>query len=196
MHNDNEVVETDERRFSLERSLGVSPIDMRQRKFSTAMRGYDREEVTAFLTEAAVDYENALRENDRLRQEIVRLKTSLNQFKELEGSLKSTLMSAQKVADDMHENAVQESARILSDAEARAELVIQKSQAKIDGAQREIDEMRLKRREVETSLEATISTLRATLDYVREQDRRERGEAGAAAAATVVPHRPHVVHSA
>ena len=196
MHSDNEVVETDERRFSLERSLGVGPIDMRQRKFSTAMRGYDREEVTAFLTEAAVDYENALRENDRLRQEIVRLKTSLNQFKELEGSLKSTLMSAQKVADDMHENAVQESARILSDAEARAELVIQKSQAKIDGAQREIDEMRLKRREVETSLEATISTLRATLDYVREQDRRERGEAGAAAAATVVPHRPHVVHSA
>ena len=196
MHNDNEVVETDERRFSLERSLGVSPIDMRQRKFSTAMRGYEREEVTAFLTEAAVDYENALRENDRLRQEIVRLKTSLNQFKELEGSLKSTLMSAQKVADDMHENAVQESARILSDAEARAELVIQKSQAKIDGAQREIDEMRLKRREVETSLEATISTLRATLDYVREQDRRERGEAAAAAAATVVPHRPHVVHSA
>ena len=187
-----DVVETEDGRRlpGIERNLGVSPIDMRQRRFATAMRGYDRQEVTVFLTEAAIDYENALRENDRLRQEIIRLKTSLNQFRELEGSLKSTLMSAQKVADDMHENAVQESSRLVQDAEARAELAMQKVQAKIDAAQRDIDGLRLKRREVETSIEATISTLRTTLEFVREQDRRERGETN------VVQHRPHVVVSA
>jgi len=195
MHNDDEVTETDEGRRlpGMERNLGVSPIDMRQRKFSTTMRGYDRQEVTAFLTEAAVDFECVMRENDRLRQEIVRLKASLQQFRELESSLKSTLMSAQKVADDMHENAVQESARLVSDAESRAELAIQKVQMKVDAAQREIDTLRMKRREVETSLEATISTLRGTLEFVREQDRRERGTE---TIANVVQHRPHVVHSA
>ena len=161
MHKDDDFSEPDdERRFSLDRSARVSPIDMRQRRFATAMRGYDRQEVTVFLTEAALDFENALRENDRLRQEIVRLKASLNQFRELEGSLKSTLMSAQKVADDMHENAVQESTRLVQDAEARAELAMQKVQVRIDAAQREIDNLRLKRREVETSIEASISTLR------------------------------------
>lgn len=187
-----DVVETEDGRRlpGIERNLGVSPIDMRQRRFATAMRGYDRQEVTVFLTEAAIDYENALRDNDRLRQEIIRLKASLNQFRELEGSLKSTLMSAQKVADDMHENAVQESSRLVQDAEARAELAMQKMQAKIDAAQRDIDGLRLKRREVETSIEATISTLRTTLEFVREQDRRERGETN------VVQHRPHVVVSA
>ena len=191
MHNDDEVVETDEgRRTGIERNLAVSPIDMRQRKFTAAMRGYDRAEVTAFLTEAAVDYECVLRENDRLRQEIVRLKASLTQFRELENSLKTTLMSAQKVADDMHENAVKESARLVSEAESRAELAMEKVQVKIDGAQREIDSLRMKRREVETSLEATISTLRSTLEFVREQERRDRGETN------VVQHRPHVVHSA
>jgi cell division initiation protein len=193
MHNDDDdVMESHEgRRFSaVERNLGVTPIDMRQRKFTTSMRGYDRQEVTAFLTEAAVDYEGALRENDRLRQEIVRLKASLNQFRELEGSLKSTLMSAQKVADDMHENAVQESSRIVTDAEARAELAMQKTQVKVEAAQRDIDGLRLKRREVETSLEATISTLRSTIEFVREQERRDRE------GNNVVPHRPHVVHSA
>jgi cell division initiation protein len=193
MHNDDELMESEEgRRFSVERSLTVSPIDLRQRKFAGAMRGFDRQEVTTFLAEASVDYENALRENDRLRQEIVRLRASLNQFRELEGSLKSTLMSAQKVADDIHENAAQESKRIVSDAEARAELAMQKVQVKLEAAQREIDSLKLKRREVETSIEATISTLKSTLDFVREQDRRERDTRDT----NVVPHRPHVVHSA
>jgi len=195
MDNDNDgmdVVETEEARHftGIERNLGVSPIDMRQRTFAASMRGYDRQEVTAFLTEAAVDYEGVLRENDRLRQEILRLKTSLVQFRELEGSLKSMLISAQKIADDMKENAVQESARIVSEAEARAELSAQKAQVKLEAAQREIDGLRMKRREVETSLEATISTLRSSLEFVREQERRERGESN------VVQHRPHVVVSA
>jgi len=195
MDNDNDamdVVETEEARHftGIERNLGVSPIDMRQRTFATAMRGYDRQEVTSFLSEAAADYEGVLRENDRLRQDIVRLKTSLAQFRELEGSLKSMLISAQKIADDMKENAVQESARIVSEAEARAELSAQKAQVKLESAQREIDGLRMKRREVETSLEATISTLRGSLEYVREQERRDRGENN------VVQHRPHVVVSA
>ena len=40
--------------------------------------------------------------------------------------------------------------------------------------QREIDGLKLKRKDVETSLESTIQTLRNTLEYVREQDMRER----------------------
>jgi cell division initiation protein len=49
--------------------MKVTPLDLRQQRFQTAMRGYDRGEVNAFLAEAAEDYENALRENERLRQE-------------------------------------------------------------------------------------------------------------------------------
>ena len=170
---------------SPERHLTVSPIDMRQPRFGSAMRGFDRAEVTAFLQEAAADYEHALRENDRLRQDLARLEASLNQFRELEGSLKSTLMSAQKVADDMRENASQEAARIIREAEGRADLLLQKTQARVEDIEREVDGLRLKRREAQTSIEATISTLHNTLDFVREQERRERE-------GKVLPHRPHV----
>ena len=142
------VESADARRLpAAERHMTVSPIDMRQPNFGTSMRGFDRHEVTAFLDEAATDYEHALRENDRLRQEIVRLEASLNQFRELEGSLKTTLMSAQKVGDDMRENATKESARILREAEGRAELMVQKAQAKVEDIERDIDGLRLKRRE-------------------------------------------------
>ena len=165
-----------------ERHLKVTPLDLRQPRFKTAMRGFDKAEVSALMEEVASDYENALRENDRLRQELVRLEASLNQHRELEGSLKTTLLSAQRVADDMRANAHQEAARIVREAEGRAELLMQKAHVRVEDAQREIDGLRMKRRETETSIESIISTLNHTLTFVREQQRDEK----------VVPHRPRL----
>jgi len=158
----------------VERQLGVSPIDMRQAKFATAMRGFDRQEVTAFLQEAAEGYEQSLRENDRLRQEITRFEAQLQQFRELEGGLRTMLLSAQKVADDMRENAQQEAARLIREAEGRAELLAQTAQAQAEDLQRDIDGLKLKRRESETALESMVSSLQSTIEFMREQDARER----------------------
>jgi cell division initiation protein len=156
------------------RHITVTPLDMRQPRFATAMRGFERNEVLAFLEEAAAGFEHALKDNERLRQEMARLEGSLNQFRELEGSLKTTLMSAQKVAEDMRDNAQQEAARIVKEAEMRADVLVERAQARLEDIEREIDGLRLKRREAETNIEATISTLHNTLDFIREQERRER----------------------
>ena len=174
---------------SADRHMGVTPIDMRQREFGSAMRGFDRGEVTAFLVEAAGEYELALRENDRLRQEIIKLDTSLQQYRELEGSLKSTLMNAQKIADDMRENAVKESQRLVREAESQAEQIVQTAQGKIEAAQRDVDGLWMKRREAEASVEATISVLQSSLEFMRDRERRGREN-------NVVPHRPQVAQSA
>ena len=80
--------------------ISITPLDMRQARFTTAIRGFDKTDVTTFLQEAAEGFDHALRENERLRMEIVRLEASLQQFRELEGSLRTTLMTAQTVADE------------------------------------------------------------------------------------------------
>ena len=170
---------------SPERHITIMPLDMRQARFSNAMRGFDKDDVTTFLQEAAEGFDHALRENERLRMEIVRLDASLQQFRELEGSLRTTLMTAQKVSDDMRENAQQEAARIIREAEGHAELTLQRTQAKTEDIEREIDGLRVKRREAETNLETTIAALHNTLDFIREQDRRERDD-------RVVQHRPKI----
>ena len=167
------------------RHITVTPLDMRQARFTTAIRGFDKADVTTFLQEAAEGFDLALRENERLRMEIVRLEASLNQFRELEGSLKTTLMSAQKIADDMRDNAHKEAERIVREAEGRADLLMQRTQAKTEDIEREIDGLRIKRREAETNVEATIAALHNTLDFIREQDRRERED-------RIVLHRPKI----
>ena len=155
-----------------DRNLLVTPIDLRQAKFSTAMRGFNRAEVTSLLEEASEGYDEALRENERLRQELGRLDSSLAQYRQIEDGLKATLVSAQKVADETRETAVRAAEKVVSDAEGRAEAIMQQARLRFDDVLREIEALRLKRREAETNIEATIFALRGTLDYVREQEPR------------------------
>jgi len=156
--------------------MNVSPLDLRQSRFSSALRGFDKVEVTSFLMAVADDYEQALRESDKLRQEVSRLEGVVAGHREQERSLQATLMTAQKLADDIRQGAEDEARRIVAEAQGHAQLLIEKSQSRLEDLQREIDGLKLKRREVETSVEATIQTLRHTLEFVREQDARDREE--------------------
>ena len=156
--------------------MNVSPLDLRQQRFRSALRGFDKVEVTSFLAAVADDYEQALRETDRLRQDVSRLEALINEHRHHEKNLQNTLMTAQKLAEDIKQQAQDEGQRIIRDAEARSELLLEKTQARLEDVQREIDGLKLKRKDVETSIEATIQTLKNTLDYVREQEQRERDE--------------------
>jgi cell division initiation protein len=137
------------------------------------MRGYDRVEVTSFLAAVADDYEQALRETDHLRQEVRRLEAVVNEQREHEKALKNTLLAAQKLSDEIQAHAQEEAQRIVREAEGRSSLLLDRTESRLEDIQREIDGLKLKRKEVETTIDATIQTLRNTLEYVREQDSRE-----------------------
>src|SRR5206468_1446981 len=137
-----------------------------------SLRGFDKVEVTAFLAAAADDYESALRETDRLRQDLGRLEVTITEHRENEKNLRNTLMTAQRLSDEIKAHAGDEANRIVRESEARAELLMQKTQLRVDVLHREIDGLMLKRREVETSIETTILTLRSTLDHLRETNQR------------------------
>ena len=156
--------------------MDVSPLDLRQQRFRTAFRGFDQVEVASFLAAVADDYEEALRETDRLRQEVARLEGIIAEHRENEQNLRATLMTAQKLAEDIKSQAEHEAERIVREAEGRSNLLLEKTQARLEDVQRDIDGLRLKRKDVETTVEATIQTLRNTLEYIREQASRDRDE--------------------
>ena len=164
-------------------TMNVSPLDLRQQRFRVAFRGFDKVEVTAFLAAVADDYEQALRETDKLRQDLSKMEAVLNEHREHERNLRNTLLTAQKLSDEIKSHADQESKRIVREAEGRADLLLERTQGKLDDLQRDIDGLRLQRREVETSIEATIQTLRNTLEYVRERGERDSDD-------KILLHRP------
>ncbi len=163
--------------------MKVTPLDLRQQRFRTAMRGFEKTEVLAFLAEVADDYEQALRDTDRLRGEVTRLEGLLNEHRESERNLRNTLLTAQRLADGIKNSAEEDANRIVREAESRSELVLQKAQARSEDIQREIEGLKMKRRDVETSLESVIAAVRNALEFVRDQEQREREE-------KILLHRP------
>src|SRR5262245_65656944 len=102
-----------------ETTMNISPLDLRQQRFRSVMRGFDKVEVASFLAAVADDYEQALREADRLRQDLVRMEAALGEHREHEKNLKATLMTAQRLADDIKAHAEQETQRIIQKSQGR-----------------------------------------------------------------------------
>jgi cell division initiation protein len=163
--------------------MNVSPLDLRQQRFHTRFRGFDKIEVSSFLAAVAEDYEQALRETDRLRQDLTNMEAVLAEHREHEKSLRTTLLTAQRLSDDIKTAAEKEADRVVREAAQRSQHLIEKAESRLEDVQREIDGLKLKRRDVETSLESTIQTLRNSLEYVKEQEVRERED-------KILLHRP------
>jgi cell division initiation protein len=153
------------------RVMRIAPLDMRQPRFRTAVRGFDKTEVVAFLTEAADDYESALREIDRLRQDLARNESLLVEHRDRESTLRNTLVTAQKLADEIKASAQNEAQLVVREAHGRAELLVQQSRGRVEEMERSINELRLRRRDAEGALEGTIQALHRALEFVRGQDK-------------------------
>lgn len=153
-----------------ERIMRISPMDMRQHRFKSALRGYDRTDVVAFLTEAADDYEHAMREIDRLRGDLMRMEALLAEHRQREGNLRNTLLTAQKLSDDIKETAQNEAKLIVREAQGRADLLLQKAQVRLEELEHDISELKLRRRDSEGALEASIQALYRALEFIRDQD--------------------------
>ena len=157
--------------------MNVSPMDLRQQRFHTRFRGFDKIEVTALLAAVAEDYEQALRETDRLRQELSNMEVQLN------GHRAARAQPARDPDDGpeavrRHQVGRRKGRPTASSAKptGASQLLLDKAEGRLEDIQREIDGLKLKRRDVETSIEATIQTLRNSLEYVREQEIRDRDE--------------------
>lgn len=153
-----------------ERLMRITPLDMRQHRFKTAMGGYDKTDVVAFLTEAADDYEHAMREIDRLRSDLSRMEALLGEHREREANLRDTLMTAQRLSGELKEAAQAEARMIIREAQGRADLLIQKAQVRLEELDHDCNELRLRRRDAEGAVEATIQALYRSLEFIRDQD--------------------------
>ena len=166
-----------------ERMMRITPMDMRQQRFKPAMRGYDKTEVVAFLTEAADDYEHAQREIDRLRGDLQRMEALLAEHRHREANLRDTLLTAQRLSEELKEAAQTEAKLMIREAQGRADLLLQKAQARLEEMDHDVNELKLRRRDAEGSLEATIQALYRALEFIRDQDQARTDE-------KVLLHRP------
>lgn len=134
--------------------MKITPLDIRKQEFKKAFRGYDREEVDAFLEIVAEGFEQISKEDASLRERVESLEASLREYKNLEKALQDTLMAAQKIADEARTNAKREAELIIKEAEIRAERIIDEARVQLSQIRQEIINL-------ETQKESFIARLKA-----------------------------------
>ena len=106
----------------------------------------------------------------------MKLEAVLAEHRGQERNLRNTLLTAQKMADEVKDQATSEAERVIKRSRVARRPIVQKSQGRIEDVQREIEGMRAKRREVEDSVEALVKSLQGTLAFIKEQDARHRDD--------------------
>ncbi len=124
--------------------MKVTPLDIQQKRFHLGFRGYDRKEVDEFLDLVREEMEGLVREVTELREFRQTYEERMQEFKDREDTLKNTMLTTQKLAEDMKENARKEAALIVKDAEVRARQLLDRGQE--EKARLEAELLNLKRR--------------------------------------------------
>jgi len=122
--------------------MRITPMDIEQQEFSRSFRGYNEEEVDDFLDKIVKDYEELINENVRLNEEIERMQEKLKEFGEIEETLRSALLNAQKSAEEMKGRVESEAKIIIEKAEMEAKALKQEVLQNEDLLKSEIDNLR------------------------------------------------------
>jgi len=122
--------------------MRITPMDIEQQEFSRSFRGYNEEEVDDFLDKIVKDYEELINENNKLNEEIERMKERLKEYSEIEETLRSALLNAQKSAEEMKKKVENEAKMIIEKAKMEAEMIKQQASQKGDEIKNEIDNLR------------------------------------------------------
>lgn len=166
--------------------MELSPQEITQREFGKKLRGVDPEEVHAFLEQIAEEMSRMVQENTERAAQIQRLDAQVRANQEREDSLRNTLVTAQKMTDEIKSNATREAELILKDAELKAERLLEQAHRKLAQVQAEIAELQRQRDLFATKLRGLLKTHQDLLDFQPEQSgpRAEQMKPGAPASAS------------
>jgi cell division initiation protein len=136
--------------------LKITPIEINKQEFKKSLRGYEPVEVDTFLEMVGKEYEKILDQNVKYQKRIIELETELKNYKEVESTLKQTLMSVQETSDKSLENTKKEMELLRKESELKANKMI-------EDAKRETQKLKEELITLQTQKHSLVARLRHIL---------------------------------
>ena len=145
--------------------MRITPMDIRQQQFTVKMfRGFDTQEVDTFLEDLAADYEALLKENSLLKEQLQALEERTRGLEEREKVLQETLVTTQRLVEEMKDQARREASVIIREAEVQADRIIEASRSAEGSLQSEIIALKRTRQQLAEGLRSTVEMYRRLLE--------------------------------
>jgi cell division initiation protein len=144
--------------------MALTPVEIRHIRLGRGFRGYKRATVDRLLADVAESFEDVWRERADLADKVEQLEADLVRHKELEGLLRTTLVSAESASQQLREQARKEAETIVGEAHAEARAIARRASAE--------------KERLETELRRIKSLLHSALDSLDEASTDEREPVG------------------
>ena len=146
--------------------MKITPLEIRQKRFEKVFRGYDKEEVEAYLASLSGEWERLLTENKGYKIKLSQAEKEVEKLREVESSLFKTL----KTAEDTGANIVQQASKAseiqLQETQLKANDIVSKA---LDNAKEIIDDADMKSREISETLQEEVKELQNSYKRIEYQ---------------------------
>jgi cell division initiation protein len=150
--------------------MKISPMDLQRQTFAPRWRGYDTAEVRTYLNIVAEEIAALQRERDGLEQEVQSLRALVDEHRQRETILKNTLLTAQRLSEEIKEAARKQSESVVKEAEIQADRLLELAQSRAQEVERGILDLRGMRSSLRTDVRALITRLTHILDLQEEAE--------------------------
>jgi cell division initiation protein len=144
--------------------MAIRPVDIRRKEFKSGFRGYDANQVDDFLDEVAEEFERTFAENQRMSEEITTLQERLQQFEDLESSIREALVHAQQTARDLRRNAGKEAELIVREAKEQSHRILADSSGRIERIQESYEVLRKAKQDFSNDFRHLLKSYLAVMD--------------------------------
>ena len=138
--------------------MKYTPFGIKNQEFNRTVRGYDKDEVRAFLEGLADEFERLQSDNDKLKNEIESLAGQVKEFNKIEKNLQNTLLTAQESSTKAVDSAKKQAVLILKETELKAAQMIEQAKENANSIRGAVLKLREEKRLLLATLTAMVET--------------------------------------
>lgn len=155
--------------------MRITPLDIQQKQFPMKFRGFDVEEVYSFLEIIREEMEDLMRENANVKETVQRMENQLKEHRDMETTLRETLLTAQQMVEDYKTNARKEAELLVKEAELRADSMLKDAQEKVIKIHEDIVDLKGIRRHFKEEMKRMVESHLKMIEFDKEREEDEGG---------------------
>ncbi|MEY3442177.1 MAG: hypothetical protein RLZZ519_458 [Bacteroidota bacterium] len=148
----------------------VTPIEIRQHTFKKAFQGYNKDDVHNYLNQLSMEWERMVEDLKRLKLELEKTSSALDNLRQVESALHKTLLQAEETSKSTIENAKSTAELRIQEAEAKAKEMLKNAIEDRSRVEMQTNELVARRNEILNQLKSYLTAQTERLRTFEEKE--------------------------
>jgi len=149
--------------------MSINPFYIKNKRFSSSLKGYNKKEVEEFLSSIARVFEELLEKNKNLSEKVLELQKKIDEQKTKNEQIEKILSFAKKKADALIKESKERASFTVKEAEIKAQRIREEEEKKLERIKNEIERLSNQKRLFLSKFKALLRSQVELLKFYEEE---------------------------